>query len=1435
MTTEFSLGAVRFEDVRTGIVNYLKENGTYKADFDFNGSNIAYLIDSAAYMTMIMSYQNTILSNNIFLDTTEIRKNAISISKRMGYRPKRKVSSQFTGTIEYFANQDETFEPGDTMIIPSRATFISSPSRYQFVNLLPITLTYENAVQLTGSFILTEGNFKTVQTFGTAITLQEIVISSENVEENNMSVFVRANNTDASNNIQWTEIKSFFTTIADEVYFVEEDIVNEKRPKILFGDGTLGQIPTNTETITIEYLETLGDTANDETSVEFINGTQDTTKLLLTDGTEVNPTFIIADGDFTYTFNNLQINLPELQVSFAGKDNGSLEEIQFNAPRFFSAAGRGVTDDDYLFLLSSFSSTLLYSNVIGGNKLFPDDPTEKGIIYIAGVPAGTDEDNFRTAAQTVYLTEVQENVIIPQIEVPTVTATVKRFIKPSYILLQLNPFIEVPDSFTTDETQTSINDVEINLDTYIAANLRGLEKQFRHSKLLSVITGSAGVLSTELDIIHNFIVNNESFYQSRITRMNLPVIFSRDINGDIILDDNNIPVLTNFVKKRTDIVTKENESRIAGATEKNIITTVSDVSDSLGGKYFTISEMNVLGNEVRYYIWFDTGSSTDPAPIGITNGVQVSITTGNSETIVATKLAAALGLVNSSNAFTATSTGKDVTITNKNKGFILNNAADIDTTFTFVLVTRGLDTNFYDQFTLPAASSSLFGSLTHPNSDRKLYNIDITSIEFITFKLIGALETLNFRTFPFKDKDNVEHTPNLVESSTDVWNIQLNGRNIGILNKISATSFTVTGVDELYLKDNIGVIPADDETTLVNIDSITETDEDEVETSFFSLNFLLDNNVFSDVRIYGKTKIADAAFDAKNFTWTYTNTPTFESVVAGPDVTFSTTDVAALNENFLQVTHDVDDNDIVLSMRNFNGTFSLTNFNLDYLVRYDFRNDFELITSNFKTTQEPSQVTYQVSTIFTKDSNNVQQIDFISPEATTVTTIANSANLLDGKFFFINSALDATNYYVWIDSASGLGNDPAPIGSYTGIQVSVLGTETAENVALAIETALNVSGGDFTALVQSGNLDTLDITNIANGRTTNSADPTITLSAAVAYDATILSYTDETTEANDATANNMTLLPATGAVVNDAYYFAKDHKFDTLTIDIGTAGVGSWVIDWEYWDGDSWETLSATDGTSAFTTVGTGLLVNWDFPSDWASTNLNVLSGAPSLGPFYWVRARVTTGDISGITPPTGDITTVSGGLGNLIGDSFILSTSIPGADNLTTDIDKILPDDLLVFSGSGNVNNDGTFMVKSVDSATGIVEVYNSNGVLNISGAAAVTHFQVTSGTYGDFTINGFDIYHDVSIGTLKYQSGDIEYKHLVKGYTDLANSETIIKNIKSIFNNYTSTSRMDLIKIIPIDRYSNTSVFLGQQNDFDSIFSQSIQTEITTPTIKT
>ncbi|MBA7645510.1 hypothetical protein ES703_53268 [subsurface metagenome] len=118
-------------------------------------------------------------------------------------------------------------------------------------------------------------------------------------------------------------------------------------------------------------------------------------------------------------------------------------------------------------------------------------------------------------------------------------------------------------------------------------------------------------------------------------------------------------------------------------------------------------------------------------------------------------------------------------------------------------------------------------------------------------------------------------------------------------------------------------------------------------------------------------------------------------------------------------------------------------------------------------------------------------------------------------------------------------------------------------------------------------------------------------------------FTDETGAAQDAVANDMTLLPVCtngGLAVGDAYYFGFVRTWDRLWLNIGTAGVGNYALAHEYWDGDSWELLpDFVDATSEFTIAG---LNKMDFtrPGDWATTN----KGGDLPATVYWIRARVT-------------------------------------------------------------------------------------------------------------------------------------------------------------------------------------------------------------------
>ena len=110
------------------------------------------------------------------------------------------------------------------------------------------------------------------------------------------------------------------------------------------------------------------------------------------------------------------------------------------------------------------------------------------------------------------------------------------------------------------------------------------------------------------------------------------------------------------------------------------------------------------------------------------------------------------------------------------------------------------------------------------------------------------------------------------------------------------------------------------------------------------------------------------------------------------------------------------------------------------------------------------------------------------------------------------------------------------------------------------------------------------------------------------------SFTDYTTAFNNATANDVELIPAT-EVINDAFYFGSSNKFRGLNLNIGTAGVGNTIV-WEYWNGSAWSSLTVTDNTVGFTVLGSNTVTFTPYDT-WAKCFVN-------SSEQYWIRSRVS-------------------------------------------------------------------------------------------------------------------------------------------------------------------------------------------------------------------
>lgn len=88
----------------------------------------------------------------------------------------------------------------------------------------------------------------------------------------------------------------------------------------------------------------------------------------------------------------------------------------------------------------------------------------------------------------------------------------------------------------------------------------------------------------------------------------------------------------------------------------------------------------------------------------------------------------------------------------------------------------------------------------------------------------------------------------------------------------------------------------------------------------------------------------------------------------------------------------------------------------------------------------------------------------------------------DGTYFLLNSAKDATEYYVWFDLDGG-SVDPAPAGK-TGIEINVTTGDSASVIAAAVQAAIDALG-DFDATVSGA---VVDVKGAAVGEVTDSAD-----------------------------------------------------------------------------------------------------------------------------------------------------------------------------------------------------------------------------------------------------------------------------------------------------------------------------------------------------------
>ena len=340
-----------FGNIRNNLKTYLSTQDQF-ADYNFEGSAMAVLLDVLAYNTHYNAYYLNMLANEMFLDTAQQRDSVVSRAKELGYVPVSAIGA--TANVEVTFNGVASGTSQFT--IPKNSTFTTTVDDVTYTYVTPQAYTViEDGGTYSRSINIKEGEPLTHRfTVSTANPIRYI-IPNINVDTSSITVSVQESISDTTTTefVRATNISQVYST--SPVYFLEE--VADEKYEIVFGSGSLGKSLKNGNIVIVNYLVCNADATNgaDSFSIDTLN------------------------VGVSYSGASLVTNT----AAAGGRAQETVESIKFNAPRSYQTQNRAVVDNDYQRILLAENADLQSVIAFGGEQA---DPPVYGKVYIAVKP-----------------------------------------------------------------------------------------------------------------------------------------------------------------------------------------------------------------------------------------------------------------------------------------------------------------------------------------------------------------------------------------------------------------------------------------------------------------------------------------------------------------------------------------------------------------------------------------------------------------------------------------------------------------------------------------------------------------------------------------------------------------------------------------------------------------------------------------------------------------------------------------------------------------------------------------------------------------------------------------------------------------------------------------------------------------------------------------
>lgn len=429
-----------FDAIKTNLKTFLQGQTEFQ-DYDFEGSGLSVLLDVLAYNTHYNGIYTNLAVNECFLDSASKRASVVSLAKMLGYMPRSAACA--TATVN--ASITSPTSSPSTVTIPAMQPFTTSIDNvsYTFYNRSAVTTARTNVgtYNFTG-LILTEGT--PLQYKYTMAPGVRFIIPNANADLNTLTVSVQET---SSSDVYEVFTRADTLTDVTEVthaYFIKE--IDDGLYEISFGNDNLGKALSNGNVVTLDYMVSSLEAANSASSFTY--------------------------GGATLAGSSLSVT--STAVASGGASPEAIEEIKFNAPKYYAAQNRAVTPDDYkAIILKNFPEAQTIS-VWGGED---NNPPVYGKTYICIKP--------RDASKLTNLQkEFIKNNILQSRNIVSITPEI---VDPEFFNIKVTAFVYYNPRATT-KTPTQLETIVKNaIMRYNDEDLERFDSVLRYSKLTKTI------------------------------------------------------------------------------------------------------------------------------------------------------------------------------------------------------------------------------------------------------------------------------------------------------------------------------------------------------------------------------------------------------------------------------------------------------------------------------------------------------------------------------------------------------------------------------------------------------------------------------------------------------------------------------------------------------------------------------------------------------------------------------------------------------------------------------------------------------------------------------------------------------------------------------------------------------------------------------------